>query len=143
MQIRTVPFVQQLRRASFSSSSSPSAKPAAEKFLQVGTALRLSRRFSGADVKAYSDLTGDANPLHSDPDFASRISGFLAPVVHGLLVASLFPRIIASQFVSLIFEKSHLHYFSLSLHMALSLISSTARSRLRFSETGFQVAGVR
>ncbi|MQM07562.1 hypothetical protein Taro_040403 [Colocasia esculenta] len=69
--------------------------------LKVGDVLRLSRRFSQADVSAYSKVSGDANPVHFDAEFARGAAGFEGPVVHGMLVASLFPTVIASHFVCL------------------------------------------
>jgi 3-oxoacyl-[acyl-carrier protein] reductase len=42
---------------------------------------------TAADVDAFVQMTGDHNPLHLDPDFASRTS-LTRPVVHGMLSAS-------------------------------------------------------
>ncbi|KAK8956429.1 hypothetical protein KSP40_PGU014441 [Platanthera guangdongensis] len=79
-------------------SSSP---PEARNPLKVGSTLREVRRFSASDVAAYSAVSGDQNPLHSDPEFARRIAGFeRGSIVHGMLVATLFPTVIASHFVS-------------------------------------------
>ncbi|XP_078427589.1 hydroxyacyl-thioester dehydratase type-like protein [Wolffia australiana] len=99
--------VHHLRRslAAFSSSSSP------PRILQIGTALRKSRCFSEADVRAYSDLTGDANPVHFHLESAV-VAGFLRPVVHGMLVASLFPRVIASSFPAAVYVSQRLDFRS-------------------------------
>ncbi|XP_020594602.1 uncharacterized protein LOC110034699 [Phalaenopsis equestris] len=68
--------------------------------LKVGDVLRMTRRFSAADVAAYGSVSGDRNPVHHDPDFARRIGGFDGGcIVHGMLVASLFPSVISSNFV--------------------------------------------
>jgi len=50
------------------------------------------RRFCGKDVLAFAQLTGDCNPLHTDPEYPSR---FGQPIVHGMLVASLIPALFA------------------------------------------------
>ncbi|THG15747.1 hypothetical protein TEA_009871 [Camellia sinensis var. sinensis] len=60
--------------------------------------LKQARIFSSSDVLEYSKLRHDLNPLHFDIEIA-RNAGFEDRLVHGMLVASLFPRIIASHFV--------------------------------------------
>lgn len=55
--------------------------------------------FSIEDVTAYSKVSHDSNPLHFDSESAKN-AGFEDRVVHGMLVAALFPQIIASHFVS-------------------------------------------
>ena len=68
--------------------------------LTVGHALRERRRFTEADVAAYAAVSGDRNPVHLDDAVARELGGFLrGRVVHGMLVASLFPSIIAARFV--------------------------------------------
>ncbi|XP_026413674.1 uncharacterized protein LOC113309470 [Papaver somniferum] len=77
--------------------------------LKVGDVLRQSRKFSEQDVTEYSKLTHDINPLHFDSDFA-RSCGFEDRIVHGMLVASLFPRIIASHFPGAIYVSQSLQF---------------------------------
>lgn len=43
-----------------------------------------TRVISGSDVMAFAHLTGDTNPLHTDPVYA-RNSRFGQPIAHGLL----------------------------------------------------------
>lgn len=69
------------------------------KTLKVGDALREIRVFSSGDVKAYAEVSRDWNPLHFDPESA-RKAGFENRLVHGMLVSSMFPRIISTHFVS-------------------------------------------
>jgi acyl dehydratase len=68
--------------------------------LSVGHALRERRRFTEDDVAAYAAVSGDRNPVHLDDAVARELGGFhRGRVVHGMLVASLFPSIIAASFV--------------------------------------------
>lgn len=72
---------------------------AASKTLKVGDVLREARVYSSEDVKSYAEVSHDWNPLHFDQELA-RKSGFENRLVHGMLVSSMFPRIISSHFVS-------------------------------------------
>ncbi|PKU77625.1 transcription initiation factor TFIID subunit 9 / adenylate kinase [Dendrobium catenatum] len=77
-----------------------SSLEAARSPLKVGDVLRETRRFSAGDVAVYAEVSGDRNPVHLSPDVALRIGGFeRGSVVHGMLVASLFPSVISSNFV--------------------------------------------
>lgn len=73
---------------------------AAASFLRTGDKLKLSRIFTSEDVLEYSKVSHDSNPLHFDSESA-RNAGFEDRLVHGMLVAALFPKIISSHFVSL------------------------------------------
>jgi acyl dehydratase len=54
-------------------------------------------RFSQADVEAFANVTGDDNPLHLDAAFASQ-TPFKRPIIHGMLGASVFTKILGTQF---------------------------------------------
>ena len=60
----------------------------------IGRRAELRHTFAQEDVGAYARLTGDMNPLHVDPLAAAR-SRFGRPVVHGMLTASMFSRLLA------------------------------------------------
>ncbi len=62
---------------------------------QVGMSAKLSRKFTGEEVKLFSNLTGDANPVHIDEDYATRTI-FGARIVHGALASSIFSTIFAN-----------------------------------------------
>jgi acyl dehydratase len=47
----------------------------------------LSRSFSQADFDRFAKLSGDDNPIHTDPEFSAR-ARFGRPVAHGLLLCS-------------------------------------------------------
>ncbi|KAH6801201.1 hypothetical protein C2S52_001665 [Perilla frutescens var. hirtella] len=77
--------------------------------LKPGDILNHSRIFSMSEVTEYSKLTHDYNPLHFDSECA-RNAGFTDTPIPGLLVASLFPRIIASHFPGAIYVKQTLEF---------------------------------
>lgn len=66
---------------------------------ESGDILKQARVFASSDVLEYSKVSLDSNPLHFDLESAQK-AGFEDRLVPGMLVASLFPRIIASHFVS-------------------------------------------
>jgi acyl dehydratase len=64
--------------------------------LIIGDSASLTKVFTDADVRAFSDLSLDVNPLHLDESYAKE-SIFGGRIVHGMLVASLFSAILANQ----------------------------------------------
>jgi 3-hydroxybutyryl-CoA dehydratase len=57
--------------------------------LAAGQKVETERRVvSAADIDAFSELSGDRNPLHTDDDYA-RDAGFAGRIAHGLLVLSI------------------------------------------------------
>ncbi|XP_058074258.1 3-hydroxyacyl-[acyl-carrier-protein] dehydratase, mitochondrial [Magnolia sinica] len=112
----------------FSSSSTSTA--AIPQLLKVGDVLRRSRRFSQEDVVEYSRLTHDVNPIHLRPESA-REAGFDArPLVHGLLVAALFPRIIASHFPGAVYVSQSLQ-FKLPVYIEDEVVAEVQVTNLR------------
>ncbi len=57
--------------------------------LNVGDKTSVSKIFTDEDVRGFSDLSLDKNPIHLDQAFAEE-SIFGKRIVHGMLVASLF-----------------------------------------------------
>ncbi len=60
--------------------------------LKVGMSASIERTFSEQDVRLFSKLSGDSNPIHLDEHVAAQ-SRFGRRVVHGALVSSLFSAI--------------------------------------------------
>jgi enoyl-CoA hydratase len=73
----------------FSTSSSLKYGPLSPRNPAIGAWLETERVFAAEDVRAFSALTGDNNPIHHDHRYAATTS-FKSPIVHGILVASLF-----------------------------------------------------
>ncbi len=66
-----------------------------KKPLSVGDRAEVEACFEAPDIALFAKLSGDTNPLHIDPDFAST-TVFKRPVVHGALVVSLFSRLLGT-----------------------------------------------
>lgn len=64
--------------------------------IQIGMVRELVHQLTAEDVRRFVDLTGDDNPLHTDPAFAANTS-FKKPVVHGMLGASFISTIIGTR----------------------------------------------
>ena len=60
-----------------------------------GMSFELTRSFSNEDVKLFSRLSGDINPVHLDATFAATTM-FGARIVHGALLSSVFSTIFAN-----------------------------------------------
>ncbi|MCL1974458.1 MAG: MaoC family dehydratase [Bacteroidetes bacterium] len=48
--------------------------------------------FTQEEVDTFARITGDANPLHIDPDYAAK-TPFGRPIIHGFLSASVFSKV--------------------------------------------------
>jgi len=65
------------------------------KDIKLGARSTISHTFSVSDVKKYADITGDANPLHLDKEYASKTI-FKKPIVQGLLICGMIGRILGT-----------------------------------------------
>ena len=63
---------------------------------KVGDSARVSKTISEADIVAFSQISGDHNPLHLDAAFAAN-SRFGQRIAHGALVSSLISNVIGNQ----------------------------------------------
>ncbi|WP_298737850.1 MaoC family dehydratase [uncultured Psychrobacter sp.] len=61
----------------------------------VGMSAEITRSFNANDVRAFSKLSGDINPVHLDEKYASETI-FGSCIVHGALASSIFSTIFAN-----------------------------------------------
>ena len=54
-------------------------------------------RFSQEQVNQFAEVTGDKNPVHTNPDYAAKTM-FKRPIMHGMLSASLFSKVFGTLF---------------------------------------------
>lgn len=64
--------------------------------IQEGTSYRLPFQFTEKNLRVFTELSGDDNPLHLDAAFA-RARGYAKPVVHGALILSVVSRFLGTQ----------------------------------------------
>ncbi|MCS7004171.1 MAG: MaoC family dehydratase [Cytophagales bacterium] len=65
--------------------------------LKVGDSYEYLFSFSQEQVNAFSELTGDFNPLHHDKEFAAQ-TPFKEPIIHGFLAGSVFSKVLGMEF---------------------------------------------
>jgi acyl dehydratase len=66
--------------------------------IKIGDETRYFRVITSEDVRKFGELSGDMNKAHFDPEFA-KTTVFKTPIVHGMLVGSLFSRIFGTDFI--------------------------------------------
>mgnify|MGYP002860489208 CR=1 FL=1 len=60
---------------------------------KVGDTVEETFKYTQDQVNTFMELTGDANPVHYDLDFASQ-TYFKQPIIHGFLSGSIFSKIL-------------------------------------------------
>lgn len=64
--------------------------------IRVGDSAAITKTFTDEDVRTFAEISGDANPIHLDDDFA-RESRFGERLVHGILTAGLISAVLGTQ----------------------------------------------
>jgi 3-hydroxybutyryl-CoA dehydratase len=61
--------------------------------IKEGAVYEFSRKITQQDVQDFARLTGDNNPLHTNPSYGAQ-SPFKGNIVHGMLAGSLFSTLV-------------------------------------------------
>jgi 3-hydroxybutyryl-CoA dehydratase len=64
--------------------------------LQIGMSAVYSRTITDADLRNFSGVCGDTNPLHLNEEYAKN-TVFKGTIVHGMLIASLISTVIGTK----------------------------------------------
>lgn len=64
--------------------------------IKIGMEASFSQTITDADIKAFSGMSGDKNPIHMDEDFA-RDSRFGRRIAHGMISSSFFSAIFGTR----------------------------------------------
>jgi acyl dehydratase len=65
--------------------------------LRIGDKATLSKAFTESEVNQFAKISLDDNPIHLDREY-SKSTVFGQPIVHGILVASLFSGLMGGKF---------------------------------------------
>jgi 3-hydroxybutyryl-CoA dehydratase len=64
--------------------------------LNIGDKASLTKQITESDVLRFAEVTGDRNPIHLDPEYASK-TRFKERIAHGMLIASLISAAISTR----------------------------------------------
>ena len=64
--------------------------------LRVGSKATFQKAVTREDIARYAQVSGDTNPLHSDPAYAAR-TRFKQPIAHGMLSAGVISAALGTQ----------------------------------------------
>lgn len=65
--------------------------------IENGTTYKHEFKFSQDEVNQFAKVTGDANPVHTDVDYAAK-TVFKRPIMHGFLGGSVFSKVFGTLF---------------------------------------------
>lgn len=65
--------------------------------IKTGDTFEQTFQYTQADVETFAEVTKDKNPIHLDEEYAAQTS-FGKRIIHGMLSASIFSKILAMDF---------------------------------------------
>lgn len=67
------------------------------KYFNLGEQKTYDRVITSNDIKLFGEVTGDYNLAHFDEDYCAK-TVFKKPIVHGMLIGSLFSKVFGSEY---------------------------------------------
>ncbi|HPG43274.1 MAG TPA: MaoC family dehydratase [Acholeplasmataceae bacterium] len=67
------------------------------KYFNLGEQKSYDRVITSNDIKLFGEVTGDYNLAHFDEDYCAK-TVFKKPIVHGMLIGSLFSKVFGSEY---------------------------------------------
>lgn len=67
------------------------------KYFNLGEQKTYDRVITSDDIKLFGEVTGDYNLAHFDEDYCAK-TVFKKPIVHGMLIGSLFSKVFGSEY---------------------------------------------
>lgn len=67
------------------------------KYFNLGEQKSYDRVITSNDIKLFGEVTGDYNLAHFDEDYCAK-TVFRKPIVHGMLIGSLFSKVFGSEY---------------------------------------------
>ena len=64
--------------------------------IKIGDNASLTKTFNDEDVRSFSEISGDKNPVHLDDEFAAQTQ-FKKRLVHGMLTAGLISAVLGTE----------------------------------------------
>jgi acyl dehydratase len=91
----------------------------------VGAEASVTHAFTITDTKRFAEINGDSNPIHTDTVIAQREYGVSAPIVQGMLSASLFATIFGRTVPGCVYISQELRF------RTPLLVDETVRARIK------------
>jgi acyl dehydratase len=74
----------------------PESENVSHRGLEIGQHVETRRTFTAQDLEEYADLTGDDNPVFTDPGYARKL-GIGGPIIPGSLLGGMFSYLLGTQ----------------------------------------------
>ncbi|KAM9998022.1 hypothetical protein ACTFIY_007680 [Dictyostelium cf. discoideum] len=80
-----------------------------KKMIKIGDIDEFTKKITLNDVKLFSEICGDANPIHIDESYSKK-TRYGKCIVHGALVASLIPSVVSKSMPGCIYIREEVNF---------------------------------